>query len=212
MLSWWRIKAVKRIGFHFAIGLALAGSACQGDLSSQPPIHLNPNMDNVARFDPQEPNPMFADGRAMRPQVPGTVARDQLKEDTQFFFGKNGEDFVTEMPVEMDETLIRRGQERYNIYCAVCHDRAGVGQGIAVQRGMLPPPDLHSERIRSLPVGQIYDAVANGVRNMPAYGPQIPVRDRWAIVSYVRALQLSQHAGFEQVPEDISVQKGWKAP
>lgn len=181
--------------------LTLAG--CRGMVSEDPPIHLNRNMDFQEKFQAQEANPFFADGRAMRMPVPGTVARGMLKADTRFYTGRTESGaYITEMPIPTTREVLVRGQERYNIYCAVCHGRAGDGQGIIQtgQYGYAPPTDYHTDRIRQVEDGYLYDVIANGVRNMPGYAPQIPVADRWAIVAYIRALQLSQNATESDVP------------
>jgi mono/diheme cytochrome c family protein len=186
---------------------------CRGNLSEEPPVHLNPNMDNVARYDPQEPSRFFEDERAMRPEVPGTVARGSLKSDSHLFRGKgpDGQPAAT-LPVDLSRELLLRGRARYDIYCTPCHGGAGMGDGIVVKKGLLPPPSFHDDRIRAMPVGQIFDVISRGVRNMPPYGPQIPVRDRWAIIGYVRALQAGRTASIEDVPADIAASKGWKKP
>ena len=198
-----------------APALALAACAaligCQGEPHSEPPIHLNQNMDFQTNFKPQKENAFYADGRAMRPQVPGVIARGTLKENTELHFGKTGEQFIAKIPLPVTEAFVLRGQERYNIYCTPCHGGTADGNGIVVKKGMLKPPNFHDQRIVDMPEGQIYDAIINGVRgNMPSYAYAIPVEDRWAIVSYVRALQLSQRASIEQIPSDISTSKGWK--
>lgn len=182
---------------------------CRGDLSADPPVHLNPNMDKQERYLPQEENPHFRDRRAMRPQVPGTVAVGELDADEHLHRGRVDGKPATSLPVKLERKLLERGQERYGIYCVVCHDGAGTGNGMAVKRGMLPPPSLHEPRIRVMPVGQIFEVISRGVRNMPAYGPQIPVQDRWAIVAYVRALQVSRTARIDDVPADVAASKGW---
>ena len=99
--------------------------------------------------------------------------------------------------------LLKRGQERYNIYCAPCHDQTGSGKGIVVKKGFLPPPSMHLDRLRESPDGHFCDVISNGIRNMPSYKHQIPISDRWAIVAYVRALQRSQNAKTEDVPEEL---------
>jgi mono/diheme cytochrome c family protein len=186
----------------------LAG--CRGMISEKPPVHPNLNMDFQEKFEPQEANPFFADGRAMRPPVPGTVARGLLKEDTPFYLGRTaGGEYIEEMPVPMTRELLLRGRERYNIFCTVCHGGAGDGQGIIMTGqssttgqgyGYTPAPSYHIDRLRQVSDGYMYDVIANGVRNMPGYAQQISVLDRWAIVAYVRALQLSQNAGEGDVP------------
>jgi mono/diheme cytochrome c family protein len=179
----------------------LAAAGCRGGVSSDPPVHLLGDMDWQPKFQAEEHNPMFADGRAMRPLVPGTVPQGSLDESDPFRTGKQGETFLAVAPVDVDEAMIRRGQERFNIYCAPCHDQSGSGQGMVVKRGYPPPVDLASERARGLADGEIFDVITNGVRNMPSYRKQVPPKDRWAIVTWVRALQHSQHARLDDVPD-----------
>lgn len=196
-----------------ALLAAVLVAGCRGSRSESPPIHLNPNMDQQDRFDPQEPSSFFADGRAMRPPVPGTIARGSLREDDHLYRGKVGDTYATTLPagVTLDQKLLERGQKRYDIYCAPCHDQSGQGRGIIVERGLTPPPTYHSDRLRTAPLGYVYEVVSNGVRTMPSYAAQIPVHDRWAIVAYVRALQLSRVATLDQIPGDIAASKGWGA-
>ncbi len=184
-------------------GMILAG--CRGGVSEKPPIHLNQNMDAQERFEAQEANPFFADGRAMRQPVFGTVARGMLKEDTRFFLGQEADiSYVQDIPVPITREFVLRGRERYNIYCAVCHGKAGDGEGIVMAGGYgFARIGYHNDRLRQIENGYLYDVIANGVRTMPAYGQQIPVADRWAITAYVRALQRSQHATEGDIPLDI---------
>jgi len=178
--------------------------ACRGQRSEKPPVHPVQNMDDQKRFEPQEMNSFFDDKRAMRMPVEGTVARGLLKEDIAYHQGLNPDSsFVDDIPVEVTESLIYRGQDRYDIYCSVCHGGTGDGRGIIMtgNYGYVPAPTFHSDRIRQLPDGELYSAIANGVRNMPSYATQIPVDDRWAIVSYVRALQRSQYVTAEQMQQ-----------
>ena len=176
--------------------------------SSKPRIHLIQDMDNQPRFEAQHANPLFADGRAMRPPVPGTVARGELRADDHFERGIVAGKWATTFPSQVDVsmTLMARGQERFNIYCQPCHGAAGYGDGIVNKKAMellnlgtngttwVAPKSIHEQQIREQPVGQIFNSITNGVRNMPPYGPQVPVADRWAIVAYVKALQRSQNA------------------
>jgi mono/diheme cytochrome c family protein len=194
----------------FAPFLAVALLAgCRGTTSPDPPMHISPNMDWQERFDPQAANSFFADGRAMRPPVPGTVARGFLREDTQFFFGRheNGA-FVETMPLPKTMDLLRRGQDRYDIYCSPCHGPSGDGNGIIMTGGYgyVPAPTYHSDALRAQADGYMYNVVVHGVRTMPGYGTQIPVADRWAIVAYIRALQRSQNADRADVPADVIAQ------
>ena len=181
--------------------------ACQGQLSEKPPFDPNPNMDNQPKKDPQEPSPIFADGRAERMPVAGTMALGDLRNDTVYFQGKNADgSWVANNPRPLDAALLRRGQERFNIYCGVCHDRAGTGKGIVAPpnyEGLVPPPSYHDDRIRALSDGQIFDVISHGFNTMPSYASQIPPDDRWAIVAYVRALQRSQRTSIADVPSDI---------
>jgi mono/diheme cytochrome c family protein len=184
-----------------AVLLLLAG--CRGQISERPPIHLNPDMDFQQRFNSQSANPMFADGRASRSPVPGTVARGLLRDDTAFYLGREADgSYVQTMPVATTREFLLRGADRYNIYCVPCHGKAGDGAGIIMtgNYGYVPAPTFHDERMRQEPDGYLYDVIANGVRTMPGYAQQISVADRWAIAAYMRALQRSQHALEADVP------------
>jgi len=182
--------------------------------TTKPRIHIIPDMDNQPRVNTQARNPLYADRRGMRPPVPGTVARGELGESDALNRGiADGEDWtswVEAIPTPVTLQLLRRGQERYDIFCSPCHGLVGNGDGMVAKRAdelqegtWTPPSTFHSDLIRSRPVGQLFNTITNGVRNMPAYGPQIPVEDRWAIVAYVRALQRSQAATSEDVPEEL---------
>jgi mono/diheme cytochrome c family protein len=179
-------------------------TGCQGTISQKEPIHINPNMDWQERFEAQEANPFFADGRAMRAPVKGTVARGFLKENDALWTGKTASGSWASLPVEVNLELLERGRERYDIFCSVCHGLAGDGQGIIMTGGYgyVPAPTFHSEMVRAQADGYLYNALTYGVRSMPGYGTQIPVEDRWAIVAYIRALQRSQNASASDVPEN----------
>ena len=171
--------------------------------SEKPPIHMVPDMDNQPKYKAQEENKFFEDGSAMRKPVPGTVARGELREDALYYTGiDESGDTVMTSSVPIDMQLLKRGRERYDIFCSPCHGRTGDGQGIMLSRGYVPPPTFHSDRLRDLPDGYIFDVLTNGVRNMPSYRQQIPVKDRWAIIAYLRALQRSQNATIEDVPQE----------
>jgi len=200
MENWNKIKYIFVVLGVFL--LILSGCARERP-SDKPPLHLNPNMDNQEKYLEQEPNSFFADSSAQRQPVPGTIARGYLRNDDVYFRGmKSNGDFIEKAPVEIDIHLLERGRERYDIYCAPCHSRAGDGRGIMIERGYPPPPSFHTERIRELPDGHIFDVITNGLRNMPAYKHQVPIDDRWAIVAYMRALQRSQNAALEDIPEE----------
>jgi hypothetical protein len=158
-------------------------------------------MDHQEKYLPYAASPISPDGAAMRTPPEGTVARGMLFENGVYYTGVDSlGDTVKTMPVEITMPLLHRGQERFNIYCSPCHGRVGDGKGIVVTRGLLPPPTFHSDRIRQMPDGGIFGVITNGVRNMPPYKYQIPVDDRWAIISYLRALQRSHNATLDDVP------------
>ncbi len=178
----------------------LAG--CRYDMQDQPKVR------------PFRKSTFFGDERSARPQVAGTVARGQLHEDSLLFSGKSGAAFADTFPVPVDEALLRRGQERYRIYCSPCHGLLGRGDGMVVRRGYRPPSSFHVERLRAQPAGYFFDAISHGFGAMPDYAAQIPVKDRWAIVAYVRALQLSQNVPLADVPADkrAELEKGAETP
>lgn len=186
------------------LGIVILLGGCRGSLKEDPPIHINPNMDSMERFEAQEANPFFKDGRAMRPPVPGTVGRGMLREDVAFHTGRNADgDYVQVMPMEYTVEFANRGRERYDIYCSVCHGAAGDGQGIVMEGGYgFVPIGFHNDRLRTVEDGYLYEVITQGVRSMPAYAQQIPIADRWAIVAYVRALQRSQNADRDDIPAD----------
>lgn len=186
--------------------------------STTPRINIIPDMDAQAKYLPQTANAMFADGRAMRGWPEGTVARGRLAADGVFFAGREGEEWVAHVPASAAEKfgswegLMERGHKRFEIYCAPCHGTAGYGDGMVSRRAVqlaeqglanwTPPSSLHDELVRSRPDGHLFNTITNGIRTMPAYGPQIAPEDRWAIVAYVRALQRSQRASLADVPPD----------
>lgn len=178
--------------------------------TAKPPLHVVTDMDNQPSFRTQKRNMMFADRRAMRPQVSGTVARGQLASSSSLALGKEGDQWIDAFPVPVNQALLERGRQRYTIYCSPCHGLSGYGDGAVAKRAdalqegtWTPPSSFHSELIRSRPEGHIFNSITNGIRNMPAYGPQISVEDRWAVVAYVRALQRSQNASVDDVPADL---------
>ena len=187
-----------------ALVCATLASACVGTESDKPPIVGIRNMYNQPRYDTQEKKPFFADHRSMRPEIDGTVSREMppsLAWETGL--NANGE-YILEVPSQLiadnggREAMLTRGRERYNIYCTPCHSYSGNGKGMVSRRadqlGMsgLVAPTFHDDRLRHVPDGQVYATIANGVRNMPSYAHNMPVNDRWAVVMYVRALQLTQ--------------------
>ena len=177
--------------------------------STEPRIHIITDMAFQPKYKMQAESPLFADGRAMRPPVPGAIADGQLQDDDHRYRGKLPDGrFATTFPMPLTEALMRRGQERFNIYCAVCHGLAGMGDGIIPQRTTARgkpwlPVSLHELSVRSQPLGQLFNTITNGIRTMPAYASQIPVEDRWAIILYVRALQRSRAATLDDVPAEL---------
>jgi mono/diheme cytochrome c family protein len=174
---------VKRVLVLSALLAAAAG--CRQEMYNQP------------KYRPLEKSDFFADKRASRPPVEGTVARGSLDVAAGSLPppGPPGAaDFVTALPMPLTRELLARGKQRYEIFCTPCHDRTGGGQGMVVRRGYRPPPSLHIDRLRDAPVGHFYDVMTRGLGAMPDYAQQVPSEDRWAIAAYVKALQLSQHA------------------
>jgi mono/diheme cytochrome c family protein len=183
---------------------ALAG--CRGQTSKESPIVGIRGMYDQPRYDMQSKSAFFADHRTMRPPVEDTFPREAYGDqrfnltDPEIGEGRLRDDsgYVLTIPPQAAEhfggsgQMVSRGQERFNIYCSPCHDMTGSGHGMAVKHGMLAPPTFHQDRIRHMPDGQLFATISNGIRNMPAYGISVPIPDRWAIVAYVRALELSQ--------------------
>lgn len=159
------------------------------------------DMHDCAYLETFERSTFFADGRATRPQVPGTVARGQLETVGPRATGREADGrFVDELPVPFSRALLERGREGYEIGCLPCHDRLGYGDGMVVQRGMTRPPSFHIERLRSARLGYFFDVITNGFGAMYDQADRIAVDDRWAIVAWVRVLQLSQNATLADVP------------
>jgi hypothetical protein len=188
-------------------------AGCQGQTGDDPPVLLERNMYDQERYNPESYSSFFPDHRTMRTPVEGTLARDGFEGDPEVATGllpdKSG--YVMTVPPGIVqrlggmEKLLARGQERFGIYCAPCHGATGDGKGMVVckrdkvsdpceSRGFPPLPTYADPRLRQLPDGQLFATITHGVRTMPSYGAQVPVQDRWAIVGYVRALQLSQMA------------------
>ena len=183
-----------RTNFLFgAVVLVLAsGVACRQDMHDQP------------KYIPLRPSDFFSDGRSERPFIEGTVARGHLNDDSVYFEGKGPDGkAVEQFPFPVTKDVLLRGQSRFNIYCTPCHDRLGEGNGMVVRRGYRHPPSYHIDRLRQASDGYIFDVITNGFGAMPDYAAQIPVRDRWTIVAYVRALQLSHNATINDVPADV---------
>lgn len=173
-----------------ALAALLAVAGCRQDMHDQ------------AKYQAFERNPFFDDQRASRALVEGTVARGQVEQDDAFFRGMADGAVVETIPLEIDRALLERGRERFNIYCSPCHDRVGTGNGMIVQRGYKPPVSFHEPRLRGIPDGYFFQAITNGFGVMPSYAAQVSAHDRWAIVAYIRALQLSQSAEAKDLTDD----------
>jgi hypothetical protein len=172
--------------------IVLAG--CRQDMHDQP------------KFIPQRGTTFFADGRSARPQVENTVARGQLHEDSYFYTGMvNGAEGAT-MPFPVTLDVLARGQERYNVYCTPCHSRVGNGAGMIVQRGYSKAGNFHTMRLQAAPLGHFFNVISNGYGSMPDYSAQLTPADRWAVVAYIKALQLSQNAQESDVASGEKVQ------
>jgi len=183
-------------------------TGCRGVRSEKPPIHPNVNMDYQPRFDKQELSMDLPDGVVPYSYVttdPSDASRSQIMKSGKpagYYTGKSDGQYVKRAPIQVTDAVLETGRERYNIYCSVCHDQTGSGNGTVAQRGYLRPPHLADERLIESPDGYIYEVIANGVRNMPAYGNKISEADRWAIVTYVRALQRLDGVPMSEVPAE----------
>jgi len=173
------------------IALALVLSACGRNMAEQP------------RVGALQATPFFADGSGSRPLIEGTVSRERGGIDPVFFSGQGPAGFVTEMPIELTYELLARGQERYDIFCSMCHGYTGHADGMVVSRGYPRPTSFHEQRLLDAPVGYYVSAITNGFGRMYSYASRIPPEDRWAIAAYVKALQLSQNATLDDVPADV---------
>jgi len=170
-------------------GVAMLLSGCRLDMHVQP------------KYLPYEPTDFFGDGRSERPVIPGTVARGHLHDDELFYTGEENGVAVDKFPFPITQADIERGRQRFNIYCTPCHDYTGNGQGMIVQRGFPPPPSFHIQSLRDAPAGHFFQVITNGYGVMYSYAARVEPADRWRIVAYIRALQMSEHAAVSDVPE-----------
>ncbi len=211
------------ISFILAVAAVLAIAGFRGDKSRQAPIEIFPDMDRQPRYDPQHRSDFYADSRAARDPVAGTVPQGFVQPGrystndgnnarhldgpagfTNFpgylDTGRAGEVWGDGIPLKMTAAVLERGRERYTINCAVCHGAAADGNGIVSKYGFGGIANLQESRFRTMPDGQIFNTITHGKGNMAPYGPNITVEDRWAIIAYVRALQRSQNATLADVP------------
>jgi len=178
------LRGVSRRFWATAGALCLVGVAASG---------CRQDMHDTPRADPLRQSAFFKDTSSARTTVEGTIARGTLQDDAEFFTGKNGALAADALPFELTAQVLDRGEQRFNIYCAPCHDASGNGRGMIVRRGYRQPPSFHVDRLQNAPLGHFFDTITNGFGAMPDYRAQIAPRDRWAIAAYVRALQLSQY-------------------
>jgi cytochrome c553 len=169
-------------------GLALAG--CRQDMHDAP------------RYEPLEASTFFANGSSARTLITNTVARGQLREDRHLYEGIVDGKPAETFPMAVTADVLRRGQERYTVFCTPCHGRTGEGDGMIVQRGFRKPPSYMEDRLRNAPVGYFFDVMTHGFGAMQDYSTQLPVADRWAVAAYIRTLQLSQRATVDDVPAE----------
>lgn len=210
MIPRWMVYSVVALVVLSWVPLALIARS-RASKSEQPRVHLVPDMDSQSKYKAQKVNALFADTRAMRQPVLGTVARGELRDDDHRYRGMNADgSWATRFPLPVTPQLLERGQNRFNIYCYPCHGYAGEGNGpIAVRADRLqegtwiPPSNLSDDVVVGRAVGHIFNSISNGIRTMPSYAAQIPVDDRWAIVAYVRALQRSHRGTLADVPADL---------
>jgi len=192
-----------KLGLKFISALLLLSVvliSCRGQTTENPPIRHHFNMNFQERFNAQQENPFFENGMAMRMPIEGTVARGNLRHNLALFEGVDEDgSFINEIPVDVTRDFLYRGKERYDIFCQMCHGGTGDGRGIIMtgDYGYVPAPTFHRSDSYNMPDGELYSAIANGIRTMPSYATQIGVEDRWAIVAYIRALQRSQ-----SIPEE----------
>lgn len=161
------------------------------------------NMYEQARFEEDEPSTFFADGTSSQPLPDGVVSRSRGGIDEVFFTGQDENGLLAEPPLEVTQEVLERGQERYNVFCSPCHNYSGDGQGMIVQKGFVQPASFHEERLQASPVGYFFNVITNGYGRMYSYASRVPPEDRWAIASYIKALQYSQTAPVADLPAGL---------
>lgn len=194
----------------FLVLLTVSIMGFRGMVSTEAPIVVFPDMDFQAKYKPQAASKFFADGRADRLPVAGTVPFGRsagqadptfLRTDDFRYAGKAADgSFARGFPGPVDEAFIRHGQQRYTIYCQPCHGALGDGQGITKPYGMVATPSYHDDRLRQMAEGEIFNTITNGKNTMMPYGDKLSPDERWAVIAYVRALQRAHHATLDDVP------------
>jgi mono/diheme cytochrome c family protein len=180
--------------------LSRLGPAAFGLLALVSIAGCRQDMHDAPRYDPLEESAVLPKGSSAQPLVAGTVARSELRDDDLLYTGRVDNKWSTEFPFPITAADLDRGEQRFNIYCSPCHGRTGEGNGMVVQRGFKQAQTYHVDRLRDAPVGYFFDVMTNGFGAMPDYRSQVTVEDRWRIVAYIRALQLSHHATRADVP------------
>jgi len=176
------VSRARTLTLFLALCVSVGATSCRKGMVDQ--HHLKPLAEDN----------FFSDARGSRVPPAHTVARGQLRADEQFYTGKIGDQLVATFAAPVTREMLSRGQERFDIYCAVCHGRTGEANGMIVQRGFPQPPSFHEQRLRDAPVGHFFDVMTNGYGVMYPYASRVSPEDRWAIAAYIRALQLSEHA------------------
>lgn len=185
-----------KTGFIVVLALSSLAVACRQDMQDQP------------KYKPLGQSSFFLDGRNSRPIPANTVALDELNDSDSYHTGVSNGMFLDTIPAKVDVALLNRGRDRYDIFCSPCHGRLGDGNGMVAQRGVRAPANFHTDRLRSVPPGYIFQVITNGYGGMGDYADQVPVDDRWAIVAYIRALQFSRDASVNDVPAGARGQLG----
>ncbi len=186
-----RTSLRRSVTWRAMLGCAAAGLLLSGCTRDHKKVQWI-SMWNDSRVKPLEASPFFANGSSSQAPVAGTVARGQLQDNDALYTGRSGGKLVATFPIPITEDVLKRGQERYNIYCAPCHGRDGRADGMIVRRGFTPPPDYRIARLRNAPAGHFYDVITNGYGVMFSYASRVKPNDRWAIAAYIRVLQGSQ--------------------
>jgi mono/diheme cytochrome c family protein len=202
---------------YLVLALVVVGSVSilgfRGSVTTKPPLEVFPDMDRQAKYKPQAASPFFADGRADRPLPAGVVSRGNLRTDDHLYLGKTADGrFAAGFPaaISIDAKLMERGQDRYAIYCLPCHGAIGDGNGVTKSYGMGATPTYHSDLLRKMPEGEIYNTITNGKGTMLPYADKLSPEDRWAVIAYVRALQRAQTGSINDVPASHKSELGIK--
>lgn len=179
---------------------------CRGYPSHKPPVHPNPNMDTQEKGKPYRESDFFADGHYMREPIPGTIAYGKLNTDEHFFTGmiNNLPAFALPKKINLNEDFLARGQQIYNRTCAACHSPIGDGEGLVGKRLLVKPTSFHSDYMHNQPPGHYFNVITNGIRTMMPYNEMIKPADRWAVVAYLRSLQISQDINGEWIKRSSS--------